>query len=84
MKIKKYNEFLNENVSDAELIKHIIQKIQKTGNEIDINIINNRLNIKLNGSQAFNTNNNQQGVQSVITFLSGVNCGCEAMFYKNK
>ena len=64
--IEKVNE---EVVDDINTIKNIIEK---TGQEIYVWGHNDRIFIKYNGHDCFNTNNNTQGAQAVVTFLYGL------------
>ena len=74
--IEKYSNFEKVNEGAIEDMTMLKNAIEKTGNEIYVWTANDqRLYVRFNSKDVFNTNSNMIGVQGVVTYLAGLLAG---------
>jgi hypothetical protein len=71
----KYSNFENINEGVVEDIENIKRLIERTGNEIYVWSENDRIYVRLNRKHVFDVNNNMDGAQSTLTFVTGILVG---------
>lgn len=77
-RLKLYENYkLNENVSDVDIIKYHIQKLQNLNIYVDFDVRNGRIYLSNKGLNLLNSNNNHIGVEAIKSFLAGMVAGAE-------
>ncbi len=61
----------------TDQVRMIVNKINAGKNQISVDGRGDRIYVNFNGFNIFNTNNNDMGWQSTLTFISGVWLGTD-------
>jgi len=75
MKVKKFNEQLDQKPHNVTQVEDMIGRIIRTGNKVGVYTRDDRLYVYFNDIQYMNTNANNLGVELVLQFLSGILIG---------